>query len=545
MGLERKLASHYDSHGAEFPISFPLAAIQESALPAGTNLGGPTPPRATRREWLGLAVLLLPTLLIVMDLTVLHLAVPQLSAALQPTSTQLLWIVDIYGFLIAGSLITMGTLGDRIGRRKLLMIGAAAFGGASTLAAFAPTAELLILSRAILGVAGATLMPSTLALIRTMFQDPDQRSVAIGIWISGFSAGSAIGPLIGGVLLEHFWWGSVFLLGVPVMVVLLIAGPRLLPEERDPNAGRLDLLSALLSLVAVLLVIYGLKHGAQTTLDRISAVAVVAGLMLGAVFVRRQQRLADPLVDLRLFRIPAFSASLVMYTLGVFVSFGAFLFIAQYLQLVVGLSPVQAGLWSVPGAVASIIGSNVAPVLVRRIDGAYVAAAGFVLATLGFAMIAQAGVTSLYLVASGWVLISLGFGATFTVSTDLVVGAAPEERAGAASALSETAAELGGALGLAVLGTLGMAIYRRALSATMPSDVPASVAKAALETLGNVAAQRQSLSEPIGTALQDAARIAFVEGLQLLALIAAIVLAALAVLAATMLRGPRASISAH
>lgn len=503
------------------------------------------PPRATRREWLGLAVLLLPTLLIVMDLTVLHLAVPHLSAALQPTSTQLLWIVDIYGFLIAGALITMGTLGDRIGRRRLLLIGATAFGAASTLAAFSPTAELLIVSRAILGVAGATLMPSTLALIRTMFQDPAQRTTAIGIWISGFSAGSAIGPLIGGFLLEYFWWGSVFLLGVPVMVLLLVVGPRLLPEERDPNPGTLDLPSASLSLSAVLLVIYGLKHGAREALDATALAAVTLGLGLGAVFVRRQQRLTSPLVDLALFRIPAFSASLVMYTLGVFVSFGAFLFVAQYLQLVIGLSPVQAGLWSVPGAVASIVGSNVAPVLVRRVNGAYVAAGGLVLAALGFGMIWRADTTALVLVASGWVLISLGFGATFTVSTDLVIGAAPEERAGAASALSETAAELGGALGLAVLGTLGLAIYRAALAATMPAGVPADVSASALESLGNVGAQLGALPSATGAALQAAARVAFTKGLTTLSLIAAVVLAGLVVLAATMLRGPWSGASHH
>ena len=311
-----------------------------------------SPRRAGRREWLGLAVLMLPTLLIVMDLTVLHLAVPHLSTELKPTSAQLLWIVDIYGFLIAGSLITMGTLGDRIGRRRLLLIGAAAFGVASVLAAFAQSATMLIACRALLGIAGATLMPSTLALIRNMFADPQQRSMAIGIWISGFSAGSAIGPLVGGVLLQYFWWGSVFLLGVPVMVLLLILGPWLLPEYRDPKAGRIDLLSAALSLAAVLLTIYGVKQFAQEGLGLWSTLSVTLGITLGVVFVQRQRVLADPFVDLNLFRLPVFSAAMVMYTLGVFVSFGAFLFIAQYLQLVLGLSPIAAGLWSVPGAIS-------------------------------------------------------------------------------------------------------------------------------------------------------------------------------------------------
>jgi DHA2 family multidrug resistance protein-like MFS transporter len=479
----------------------------------------------------------LPTLLIVMDLTVLHLAVPHLSADLQPSSTQLLWIVDIYGFLIAGSLITMGTLGDQIGRLRLLLIGAA-FGVASALAAFSPTAELLIASRALLGVAGATLMPSTLSLIRTMFRDPAQRSAAIGVWISGFSAGSAIGPLIGGAL-EYFWWGSVFLLGVPVMLLLLVLGSALLLEARDPDAGRLDLFSAGLSLAAVLLVIYGVKQISQDGLGWPPVLVILAGLALGAVFVRWQSTLADPLMDLQLFKKPAFSASLTTYTLGVFVSFGAFLFIAQYLQLVVGLSPLQAGLWSVPGAVASIVGANVAPILVRRIRPAYVVASGLALAAVGFAFIVPIDVTSLALVVIGWSVMSLGFGLTFTISTDLVVGSAPPERAGSASAPAEAATELGGAMGIAVLGSLGMAIYRNQVSATLPSNVPPEAAAAAQDTLGSVVALVGNLPDATGAALLDVARVAFAQALQLNAAIATVVLAGLALMAAIVLRNAR------
>jgi DHA2 family multidrug resistance protein-like MFS transporter len=398
---------------------------------------------------------------------------------------------------------------------------------------------LLIASRALLGVAGATLMPSTLALIRTMFRDPAQRSVAIGVWISGFSAGSAIGPLIGGVLLESFWWGSVFLLGVPVMVLLLVLGPFLLPEARDPTAGRLDLLSAGLSLVAVLLVIFGVKHSAQNGIDVLAAVTIVAGLALGTVFVRRQRALADPLIDLRLFRIPAFSASLTTYTLGVFVSFGAFLFIAQYLQLVVGLSPVQAGLWSVPGAVASIVGANVAPVVVRHTRPAYVVAGGLALAALGFTLLIPISVSSLALVVIGWSIISLGFGFTFTISTDLVVGSAPPARAGAASAITETGAELGGALGIAVLGSLGMALYRGRVTATLPPGVPRDAVAAAQDTLGSVVALVGTLPGATETALLAVARTAFTQALQLNAIIAAVVLAGLAVMAMVVLRDAR------
>ncbi|MFN8419292.1 MAG: MFS transporter [Anaerolineae bacterium] len=368
-----------------------------------------TPRRATRRDWIGLAVLMLPTLLIVMDVSVLHLAVPHLSEDLQPSSAQLLWIVDIYGFMIAGSLITMGTLGDRIGRRKLLMIGAGAFGLASILAAFSNSAGMLIASRAILGIAGATLMPSTMSLIRNMFLDPAERTVAIGIWVSGFSVGSAVGPLVGGLLLQYFWWGSVFLLGVPVMALLLLVGPRLLPEYRDPNPGKFDLISAIMSLTAVLLVIFGLKQIAQDGIGVLPVASIVVGLSTGVLFVQRQRTLENPLIDLRLFRIRAVSTSLITYTFGIFLVFGTFLFIAQYLQLVLGLSPLEAGFWAVPGAVTNIIGANLAPRLVRRFRPALVISGGLALAAVGLGMLTQVGVSSLFTVVAAWAIISFGF----------------------------------------------------------------------------------------------------------------------------------------
>ena len=286
-------------------------------------------------------MLALPSLLISMDLTVLNLAVPSLTADLAPSAAQLLWIVDIYGFMIAGSLITMGALGDRIGRRRLLLIGGTAFGVASILAAFSTSAEMLIVSRAVLGVAGATLMPSTLSLIRNMFHDAAQRTAAIGIWTTSFSVGGIIAPLLGGILLEYFWWGSVFLINVPVMLALLAVGPFLLPEFRDPGEGRMDLPSAALSLLGILAIIYGVKRIAEDQAGWLALSSILAGLALAAViFVRRQQRLADPLIDLRLFRAPAFSAALLTNVLSFFVMFGSFYFVHQYLQLVLGLTPL-------------------------------------------------------------------------------------------------------------------------------------------------------------------------------------------------------------
>jgi MFS transporter, DHA2 family, multidrug resistance protein len=497
-------------------------------------------PRAGRREWVGLAVIALPCLLYAMDLTVLYLAVPQLSADLRPSSAQLLWITDVYGFLVAGLLVTMGTLGDRIGRRRLLLLGAAGFGVASVLAASATTSEQLIAARALLGVAGATLAPSTLSLVRTMFADPRQRTIAVAVWISSFSAGGAVGPLAGGVLLERFWWGSVFLLAVPVMALLLALGPFLLPEFRDPEAGRPDLVSAGMSLAAVLLVIYGLKQLAQDGLGWPPALAIVAGLAVGLGFVRRQQRLADPLLDLRLFTNRAFGAALATNTLSFFVGFGALLFIAQYLQLVLGLSPLAAGLWMLPSSLGFIVGSLLAPLLVRRAHPAVVMAAGLVVAAVGFGLLTQlGGAWGLAVLVAGSVVFSLGLAPVDTVAADLTVGAAPPQRAGAASALSETSSELGGALGIATLGSVGTAIYRSQVTDTLPAGVPPQAAEATRDTLGGAVAAASQLPDRLGAALLDTAREAFTQGLHLTFAVSAALAVGIAILAAALLRGVR------
>jgi DHA2 family multidrug resistance protein-like MFS transporter len=468
-----------------------------------------------------------------MDLTVLNLAVPHLSADLEPSGTQLLWIVDIYGFLVAGSLITMGTLGDRIGRRRLLLTGAVAFGAASMLAAFSFTAPMLIAARSFLGVASATLAPSTLSLIRNMFLDPRERTVAVGVWIASFSAGGALGPLLGGLLLEHFWRGSVFLVNVPVMLLLLALGPRLLPEYRDPNPGRLDPISAALSLVAVLAVIYGIKRIAEGEQVVVPVAAMVLGSAIGIVFVRRQRTLSDPLIDLSLFRSPAFTASLLVNILGFFVAFGTFLFIAQYLQLVLGMSPFQAGLWTAPSGLAFIAGSMLAPVLARRMPPTRVIASGFAVAAAGFAVLTQIGRSDGPSVAvSAYVILSLGLAPVFTMATDVIVGLAPSERAGMAAALSETSTEFGGALGIAVLGSIVTAVYRSAMASATPPGVPFAAADAARDTLGAAAAIAASLPEHTGAALLAAGRDAFTNAVVLTATVSALLVLVAAIVTA-------------
>lgn len=466
-----------------------------------------------RRAWAGLAVLCVVALLASLELTVTHLALPAIDADLRPSGTQLLWIVDVYAFLLAGSMLTLGAVGDRIGRRRLLMIGAAAYGVLSGLAAYAPTPELLIAARALLGVAGATLMPSTLSLTATLFRDARQRAVAVGIIIASVSGGTAIGPLVGGALLERFWWGSVFLLGVPVMVLILVLGPVLLPEHRGPGTARIDVASVLLSLGAVLPLIWGLKEIAADGAGAAAVVAVVAGLVVGSVFVRRQRALADPVADVRLFRDGTFAVAVATLAIGIFVLWGANYYLAQYLQLVQDLDPLEAGLWTAPSAFGVIAGSLLAPRLTRRIRPGVVIGAGLTVSAAGFVLLTQLTATSgLVLLVAGSVTVSAGLGPMMALATDLVIGAAPPERAGAAAALSSMAPQLGGALGIAVQGSVVTAVYRGGFERAGEFG----------GTLGGAVAAAES-------AALAAARDAFTDGITVAATVSAVLVSALAI----------------
>jgi DHA2 family multidrug resistance protein-like MFS transporter len=514
----------------------PGTAATSAAIPAAT------PSLATRREWIGLAVIALPCLVYAMDLTVLNLALPALSTELKPSSSQLLWIVDVYGFLVAGFLITMGTLGDRIGRRKLLLIGAAAFMVASAIAAFSRTAETLIAMRALLGIAGATLAPSTMSLIRNMFHDERQRQFAIGIWISAFSLGGAIGPLVGGVLLEYFWWGSVFLPAIPVMLLLLIVGPGLLPEYRDPDAGRLDLASVALSLAAVLLTIYGLKRLAEGGPEVLAFATVAVGLALGVAFVHRQTHLAYPLLDLTLFRRPAFGAAITAYALSCLAMMGTYIFTGQYLQMVLGLSPLMAGVVTLPWAIGFVAGSLLAPRLAQRLKPLRVLVGGLVVASVGMLSLLAAGSPwALPVMIVGMAVMSLGFAPVFTIGNEIIITSAPPERAGAASALSETSAEFSGALGIAVFGSLGMALYRSRLAEAWPAGLDPVANDAAFATLGGALAAAAATGGTAGTALLQVARAAFTDAVQWAGVGGFLVVLAACVLAARLLRPGQAA----
>lgn len=493
--------------------------------------------RAGRREWLGLALLALPLFVLAMDASVLFLAAPHIGADLAPSPTQWLWALDVYGFMIAGFLVTMGALGDRIGRRRLLLLGSLGFAAASIWAALATSAEGFIAARAVLGFAGATLMPSTLGLIRTMFVDGQQRTFAIAVWMTTFSVGVAVGPLVGGILLQFFWWGSVFLLAVPVMVTTVVLGPVFLPESRDPRPVGVDLPSVALSIVAVV----GLVHAAKGLAAGGVAVSTLGVLVVsstaGLVFVLRQRRIARPLVDPSLFRSRVFRTALLVLTLGVFTVTAVNFLVPQFLQSAVGLTPLRAGMLTAPIALSAIAGSLTAPRFSAQLGPAKVIAAGAAVSVLGYAVLAQAAPDRpLWILVAGGSLAVLGLSPATVLTTDLVVGSAPEERAGSAAALSETSGELGVALGIAVMGTVLAGLYRSSLTDNLPEGLAPSVRETALDGLPAVEGVMGTLPDGLGHALLWAARESYTSAFGVVAGICAVLAVALAVLAAAWLR---------
>lgn len=482
-----------------------------------------TSSRAGARAWLGLGVLALATLLLAVDNTVLMLALPHLAADLDPSATELLWITDVYGFMMAGFIITMGSVGDRIGRRRLLLIGAAAFAAASLVAAYSTTTAMLIAARVLLGIAGATISPSTLALVAGLFSDARQRALAIGVFTACFMGGAALGPVIGGLLLQHFWWGSVFLMGVPIMVAVLVGGLLLLPETAGEGSGRLDPASVALSLAAILPLVHGLKELADDPAQPVAYAAVAAGLGFGWAFIRRQRGLAEPLVDLRLFGNRSFSAALLVLALAMVVQGGVYLFVSQHLQLVEGLSPLAAGLWMAVPALALVVGSLVAPVIAGRFRPALVVAAGLAVSAAGFAVVVAGG--GLGTLIAGVTVAFLGMAPVGALGLGLIVGAAPPERSGSASAMAECGGELGIALGIALLGSVGTAVYGGLVTSPHAGSA-LSEALAAAATL------------PPGPAaeLVAQAKAAFTQSLLVVAGVSGVLVLALAAAAMTLLR---------
>lgn len=424
--------------------------------------------KASNKEWIGLAVLALPTLLVSMDMTVMYLAVPSLSAAIKPSNTQLLWSTDVYTFAEAGFLITMGTLGDKIGSRKLLLIGAFAFTVASVFTAFTNNSSMLIIGRAVLGVCGATLLPSIMSLIRAMFQNAKQRTFAFGIWTMCFSIGTMLGPFVGGLLLNRFWWGSVFLVSVPLMILLLVLAPVWLPEARHPSKQKFDIISAFLSLGAILPMVYSIKEMAQGgNFNQLLLLPIIGSVIIGVLFIRRQQTLNNPMIDLSLFRRTEFSITLITLLLAIFAWAGLSFFIAQHLQLVMDMSPLWAGLWTMPAAAISALGCMIAPQAAKKYRRGFVMATGLIIMVFGMLLLSQITITSgLPLIVVASFLLSFGCGIVVTLGHDMVISSAPVEKAGIASGISETSTTLGAALGIALLGSIVTAVYHYKISYT-------------------------------------------------------------------------------
>ncbi|MFG1962965.1 MFS transporter [Nonomuraea sp. NPDC049028] len=423
---------------------------------------------------MALTVLALPTLLVAIDISVMGAALPSIARDLRPSAAELLWITDSYNFLVAGSMLAMGAVGDRIGRRKMILICAAIFALASAVGAFATTAPLVILARAVMGVAGSAIMPASMSLIGVLFTEEKSRVQAMGAYMTVFLSGMAVAPFVGGVLLAHFWWGSVFLISVPVMAVTMAIAPWVLPETRSDQAPRIDLLSTLQSLGAVLAIVYALKAWVNDGADASAWLTLVVGIVLTVLFVRRQRRLDDPLLDLALIRTPAVGRTLAALFLTALIMGGSSLFFNLYLQDVQGLTPLDAAWWTLPQIILMIAASNLGPWLHRVLGHRMIVGPMLLITMLGFVLYAVLPVTWIGrpLAAAGAALAAFGIGAAFPLLMDRVISATPPQRAGAGAALAQVSNELGIAVGLTVLGSLGTVVYRARLN--LP-DSPAAV----------------------------------------------------------------------
>ncbi|WP_328745988.1 MFS transporter [Streptomyces sp. NBC_00285] len=500
------------------------AALRRRAAGAGAN------------RWVVLVVLCVSLLLVALDATVLHVAVPAVTEDLKPGAMQLLWIVDVYPLVCASLLILFGTLGDRVGRRRVLLLGYGLFGVASGLAALADTAQVLILARALLGVGGAMIMPATLSILRQVFPDRRERALAIGIWSAVAAVGAAVGPLLGGFLLEHFWWGSVFLINIPLMLISLPVGRLLLPESKGSAQGPWDVVGALMAAAGLFGMVLGVKRLGGAEFDAFTAVPLIVGAVLLVLFVRRQRRLTHPLVDLRMFARPAFSTSVCCIVLAMLALVGLELIAAQYLQLVLDLSPLQTGLRLLPLTVAAMAAGLAGARLLRRFGPRRMVSVGFCLTAVAVLLLTamdEADNTGLLL--AGFVLLGFGLETTLFGAYESMLSEAPPEQAGGAAAIGETSYQLGAGIGIALLGSVMNAAYAPGLSGV--PGVPESASKSAGHSLGEAYDVAGRLGGSPGEALRRAARDSFVHGLHVTLLVSAGLLLLGAVMA---LRLPRA-----
>ncbi|MEV4335229.1 MFS transporter [Streptomyces sp. NPDC049597] len=473
-------------------------------------------------RWVVLVVLCVSLLLVALDATVLHVAVPALTEDLRPSGVELLWVVDAYPLVCASLLIMFGTLGDRVGRRRLLLIGYGLFGLASAVAAFAPCPEVLIGARALLGVGGAMIMPATLSILRAVFPDRRERATAIGIWTAVAAVGAATGPVLGGFLVENFWWGSVFLINIPLMALMLPVGRWLLPESRGGHDGPWDVLGALMAAVGVLGMVLGVKRlGAGAGLLDIGAVGpLMVGALLLVVFVRRQKRREHPLIDMRMFARPAFSTSVGCIVLAMLALVGLELIAVQYLQLVLGLSPLETGLRLLPLTFAAMAAGATGSYTLRRVGPRRMVGWGFVLTAAAVLLLVLMGQHDRpLLLTGGFVLLGFGLQTTLFAAYESMLSEAPPEQAGGAAAIGETSYQLGAGMGIALLGSVMNAAYGPSVASL--AGVPASAASAAAHSLGEAYQEAERIGGPVGDLLRTTARHSFVNGLHVTLLVSA------------------------
>ncbi|HEY8980365.1 MAG TPA: MFS transporter [Streptomyces sp.] len=499
--------------------------------------------QAGAQRWIVLVVLCVSLLLVAVDATVLHVAVPAVTEDLKPGSIELLWIVDTYPLVCASLLILFGTLGDKVGRRRVLLLGYALFGVASALAAFAQSAQVLILARALLGAGGAMIMPATLSILRQVFPDRRERALAIGIWSAVAAVGAAVGPLLGGFLLEHFWWGSVFLVNIPLMLVSLPVGRWLLPESKGETDGPWDVVGALMAAGGLFCLVLGVKRLGGGEFGALTVVPVVLGAALLVLFVRRQRRRPFPLVDLRMFARPAFGTSVLCIVLAMLALVGLELIAAQYLQLVLGLSPLQTGLRLLPLTLAAMAAGLAGARLLRKVGPRRMVCGGFVLTAVAvLTLTGMGGSDNAGLLLGGFVLLGFGLETTLFAAYESMLSEAPAEQAGGAAAVGETSYQLGAGIGIALLGSVMNAAYQPGVEGAV--GVPAEASVAAGHSLGEAYDVAGEIGGPVGGMLRRVARESFVHGLHVTLLVSAGLLLLGAVMALRLPRGMQVEVPA-
>ncbi len=495
---------------------------------------------ADDRRWLSLAVLCLSLVLIVLDNTVLNVALPTLVRDLGATTTQLQWMVDAYVIVFAGLLLTAGALGDRFGRRRALQAGLVVFAVASGLAALSSTSGQLIGARAVMGLGAAFVMPATLSIIIAVFTDPTERARAIAIWAGMAGVGVALGPVVGGWLLEHYWWGSVFLINLPVVALALVSGRLLLPESSDPTHAGLDVTGAALSIVGVGALLWAIIEApVKGWTDPLTMGAfLLAALLLGG-FVAWERHVEHPMLDVAFFADPRFSAASASIALVFFALFGSFFLFTQLLQFVLGYSALEAGLRLLPISLVMGVVSPLSARLVERVGTKLVVTAGLVVAAVGLVMASTLTAGSGYgTLLAAMLVLALGISLTMAPATESVMGSLPPAKAGVGSAVNDTTRELGGALGVAVLGSLLASGYASSLTASLRDvAVPAEVLGIARESLGAALQVAGGMGGPAGEAVALAARTAFVDAMATGTLVAAGVALVGAVITALFLPG--------